>query len=116
ARPEIWIDLWYHHSSVAIVPGVDWRLNRLVSWRLVGWRSKGQGDVEISSVESACNVFLNHFIHHFASLSGYCLFILVNLTVHLGGAWSSWSLGQTPIFVRLIAYTAAPTVLILTLF
>ena len=33
---------------------------------------------------------------------------LMLLTVHLGGAWSTWVVGHSAFVVRLVAYTLAP--------
>ncbi|TFK42764.1 hypothetical protein BDQ12DRAFT_719608 [Crucibulum laeve] len=45
-------------------------------------------------------------------LSGYVLFLLLLLTVHLGGGWSNWGAKYSPLFIRIIAYTVAPVMLI----
>lgn len=45
-------------------------------------------------------------------LSGYLLFPLFLLVAHLGGAWSSWSTGASSYFIRLLAFTISPIVLL----
>jgi|SRR3984957_641543 len=55
-------------------------------------------------------------LYHFSRLSGYTLFTILLLTIHLGGGWSSWSLSNSNPFVRLIAYNIAPAVLLGSVF
>ncbi|VDC07143.1 unnamed protein product [Peniophora sp. CBMAI 1063] len=43
-------------------------------------------------------------------LSGYIVIPLMLLTIHLGGAWSTWVQMHTAFIVRLFAYTLAPIV------
>lgn len=45
-------------------------------------------------------------------LSGYLLFPFFLLVAHLGGAWSDWSTGASAYFVRLLAFTISPIVLL----
>ncbi|EJF65714.1 hypothetical protein BD309DRAFT_848523 [Dichomitus squalens] len=45
-------------------------------------------------------------------LSGYILFPLLLLVTHLGGAWSNWSNNASGFFVRLLAFTISPIVLL----
>ncbi|KAI0047967.1 hypothetical protein FA95DRAFT_1605622 [Auriscalpium vulgare] len=49
-------------------------------------------------------------------LSGYLLLPLVLFTAHLGGGWSTWATGQSASFVRLITYTVAPAVILVSLY
>ncbi|KAF8894410.1 hypothetical protein BD779DRAFT_1668932 [Infundibulicybe gibba] len=48
--------------------------------------------------------------------SGYVLFPLLLLTAHLGGGWSHWGSKNTGFFIRLIAYTIAPAVVLLSVY
>lgn len=43
---------------------------------------------------------------------GYVTFFMLLLTLHLGGAWSSWSQEHSSYFPRVLAYTFAPAGLI----
>ncbi|KAF9001940.1 hypothetical protein BDQ17DRAFT_1390890 [Cyathus striatus] len=45
-------------------------------------------------------------------LSGYILFPLMLVTVHLGGGWSHWGEKFSPWPVRVLAYTIAPSLII----
>ncbi|KAF8432468.1 hypothetical protein L210DRAFT_3558561 [Boletus edulis BED1] len=45
-------------------------------------------------------------------LSGYVLFPVLLFTAHLGGGWSFWSTGHSDSFVRLLAFTIAPFVIL----
>jgi len=44
----------------------------------------------------------------FHRLSGYILFPLLLTTAHLGGEWSSWSTLNSEGYIRIIAFTVAP--------
>ncbi|KAL1944751.1 hypothetical protein VTO73DRAFT_3181 [Trametes versicolor] len=48
-------------------------------------------------------------------LSGYLLFPLFLLAAYLGGAWSSWTTGNSPYVVRLLAFTISPIVLLVAI-
>lgn len=51
-------------------------------------------------------------VHTSYSVVGYVTFFLLLLTLHLGGAWSSWSQEHSSYFPRVLAYTFAPAGLI----
>ena len=56
-------------------------------------------------------------LSHFSSrLSGYLLFTTLILTVHLAGAWSTWSTLNSSYFARLLGYVVAPGVIIGSVF
>ena len=48
----------------------------------------------------------------FNSLSGYIILPLFLLSIHLGGAWSSWSNSHSVYIVRLLAFSISPIVLL----
>jgi len=48
-------------------------------------------------------------------LSGYILFPMLLLTVNLGGAWTSWGKTYSVYPVRLVAYTVAPAVILVSI-
>ncbi|KAF9452841.1 hypothetical protein P691DRAFT_793915 [Macrolepiota fuliginosa MF-IS2] len=45
-------------------------------------------------------------------MSGYILFPLMLFTAHLGGGWSNWGENNTNSFVRFVAYTLAPALIL----
>ncbi|EIW85386.1 hypothetical protein CONPUDRAFT_118197 [Coniophora puteana RWD-64-598 SS2] len=45
-------------------------------------------------------------------LSGYVLFVLLLLTAFLGGSSSTWSVNNSPVIIRVLAYWIAPPVVI----
>ena len=49
-------------------------------------------------------------------LSGYVLLPLVLTTANFGGAWSAWVTGSSAHGVRIVAYTLAPAVILLSLY
>jgi len=49
-------------------------------------------------------------------LSGYLLFSCLLFTVHLGGAWSNWGAKHSIWFVRFLAYTLSPAVILVALY
>jgi len=49
-------------------------------------------------------------------LSGYILLISLLTTVHLGGGWSAWVSEHSAYVVRLVAYTLAPVLIIVSLY
>jgi hypothetical protein len=49
-------------------------------------------------------------------LSGYVLLPLLLATVHLGGTWSRWAITHTSNATRLIVYTIAPAVVLISVY
>jgi hypothetical protein len=49
-------------------------------------------------------------------LSGYILLALLLATAHLGGAWSRWAIARTSNVTRLIIYTIAPTMALISVY
>jgi hypothetical protein len=49
-------------------------------------------------------------------LSGYILLISLLTTVHLGGGWSTWVSEHSAYVVRLLAYTLAPVLILVSLY
>jgi cytochrome b-561 domain-containing protein 2 len=49
-------------------------------------------------------------------LSGYILLLFLLTTVNLGGAWSSWVSVHSAYVVRLVAYTLAPLLILVSLY
>jgi len=45
-------------------------------------------------------------------LSGYILFPVILFAAHLGGGWSSWAVHHSDDFVRLVAYSVAPLLIV----
>jgi len=45
-------------------------------------------------------------------LSGYILFPVLLFTAHLGGGWSTWVTDNSGPFVRLLAYSIAPFIVL----
>lgn len=50
--------------------------------------------------------------HVCTRVSGYVLFPVILLTSHLGGGWSSWVVHHSDEFVRLVAYSVAPLLIL----
>jgi len=48
--------------------------------------------------------------------SGYLLFTMLIFTAHLGGAWSSWSVGSNSFALRLLGFTIAPLVILVSVY
>lgn len=48
--------------------------------------------------------------------SGYLLFTMLILTAHLGGAWSAWSVASSSFALRLVGFTIAPLVILLSIY
>jgi len=49
-------------------------------------------------------------------LSGYILLVSLLTTVHLGGGWSTWVSEHSAYVVRLLAYTLAPVLILVSLY
>lgn len=52
----------------------------------------------------------------FDRLSGYVIFLLMLVTVHLAGYWSSWVVEHSQEWVRVIAYIIAPLALLVSVY
>jgi len=49
-------------------------------------------------------------------LSGYILLPVLLFTAHLGGGWSDWVVGHSEAFVRVLAYSIAPLLILAALY
>jgi hypothetical protein len=73
--------------------------------------------INIIGDRSADNLVEAHLMTRgFVRLSGYILLPWLLITIHLAGAWSEWMVGHTTFATSLIAYTIAPTIVLISVY
>ncbi|KAG8959856.1 hypothetical protein FRC03_007400 [Tulasnella sp. 419] len=95
---------WKHfstwHSRFGLIA-----ISLLVLQALVGAGSLWFGGKLFGGGDKATRVYKYHRI------SGYVLFTLLLVTVHLSGAWSDWSIAHTSAAQRALFYYIAPALI-----